>query len=480
MSKFIKGSILLTSAKVIDLVVDLLNIAIISRVFTLSEYGLFSQIIIISTIISTLINLGLPNSINYFLARQKQFSFKKKYISNILIISNVFGIFSFLILLFIGDNIVIFFNARDLGEYIYVLAILPWMKAGILLRDNAFIVMDKTTNAIINRVVMSLTRLVLPISVLFWGISFESYLSIFLLIEILLYVYVLVSILFLFHGLSLQKINFRTIKEILIFSLPLGLALMVGSINVQLDKLIISKYFNTEELAIYVNASRELPVVALSASIVTIIMPSLVDKLRDNRFNEVVELWRKVTNFSFFLISPIIAIVFVMSSEVMTILYSEKYLSGLNVFRIYVIILYFRIIYFGMILNASGNTKKILISSIASLVINVFFSIIFINMIGFTGPAWATLLSVIIIAYYQLRETSKVVNHRIIDLFPLKNMGFILLKDVILIIFIYFIKNLILEPLQIPAITTLIIVVIIWIFFTWIVFRKSFRGHISF
>jgi O-antigen/teichoic acid export membrane protein len=480
MNKFLKGSLLLTAAKILDLVVDLLNVAIISRVFTLSEYGFYSQIMITATFFASFINLGLPSSINFFLAKEERYERKRKYLSNIVVLVNIIGFLSFIILFCIKGYISTYFENPSLGEYAYVFCLLPWIRLGILLRDNVFIVMNKVSNAIFNRVVMSIVRISLPITMLLVHLTFSNYILLFLFIEVSLFIYVQVSILFLFKGISFKSINIKLFIEILRYSIPLGVALAVGTINIQFDKIIIGKYFNTEEFAIFVNMSREIPVSALSASIVTIIMPSIIFKMQKKQYIEVVDLWKKTISFSYFIISPIIAILLCLSQESIILLYSEKYLDGLNVFRIYILILYFRVIYFGMILNAAGQTKKILNSSLLSLVLNIILSIILINILGFSGPAWATLISTLLMALYQLKVTSKILKLKIRDLFPWDNILKVTIKDLSLVIIVIALKYFIFIPIGIPSIWSLIIATTLWVIITTLFYLRFMRKSLNF
>jgi len=56
------------------------------------------------------------------------------------------------------------------------------------------------------------------------------------------------------------------ILRILNFSIPIGLATVVGTLKIEFDKLLIGRFFNTEQLAIYTNAAREMPVTFVAAS----------------------------------------------------------------------------------------------------------------------------------------------------------------------------------------------------------------------
>ena len=102
----------------------------------------------------------------------------------------------------------------------------------------------------------------------------------------------------------------------------------------------------------------------------------------------------------------------------MTFFYSEKYITGVTVFRIYSLILIFRSTYFGMVLNSTGNTRAILYSSIIAVLSNIVLNFAFYYIWGFTGPALATVASTLISAYYLLRSTSRKVSVPIREFFP--------------------------------------------------------------
>ena len=122
------------------------------------------------------------------------------------------------------------------------------------------------------------------------------------------------------------------------------------------------------------------------------------------------ELWGYSITLSYIFISLVSFGVFTYATDVMTLLYSSKYISGSNVFRIYTLVLLLRVTYFGMILNSKGKTKFIFYSSLLSLILNLVLNYIFYKLFGFIEPAIATLLSIAIVQFAQLIATSKIVN----------------------------------------------------------------------
>jgi O-antigen/teichoic acid export membrane protein len=94
-------------------------------------------------------------------------------------------------------------------------------------------------------------------------------------------------------------IDWKLIKAIFAFSIPMGLASSVGTLNGELDKLIIGKFFSTEEYAIFANASKTLPVTILATSLTAVLLPKFVRLLKEERYEEAVSIWGSSINISF-------------------------------------------------------------------------------------------------------------------------------------------------------------------------------------
>ena len=131
----------------------------------------------------------------------------------------------------------------------------------------------------------------------------------------------------------------------------------------------------------------------------------------------------------------------------MELLYSAKYLPGVPVFRVYTLVLLLRCTYFGMIMNALGQSKKIFYCSVASLVFNAILNPLLFWIMGAIGPAIATFLSMLIVLVGQLWMTAKSVEIAFRDIFPWKRLGITLLINIFLAIIFATLKMIL--PLEI-------------------------------
>jgi len=420
----------LTISRLITTVITIVSAMILSRYLSLGEYGTYSQLIMLTNIFSGLLMLGLPNSINFFLVNSN-LKEKERFLSVYYSFSTVAGCTVGLLLVVLTPFFVQYFDNVYLKGCFFFLAVYPWTRIINTSLDNILIVYKKIKLLMLSRVINALLILLVLIITVIFELNFYVYLVFFIGVESLfaLSVYVIVKKV---AGHFSFTIDFPLMKKILQYSIPIGLASMVGTINIELDKLFIGFYMNTEMVAIYSNASRELPVTIISASLVAILLPRLIEILKQNRVETAVELWSRTTALSFFVLCFFVSVFYVFAPEILAFFYSDKYASGVTIFRIYSIAILLKCTYFGMVLNAIGKTKFILYSSLASLMLNVVFNFIGFHMFGFIGPALATLFSQLSMNLLQLVATSKVIKIKFVKLFPWKSVFFILILNLCL------------------------------------------------
>lgn len=429
----------LICVKVLTTVLTMISTMLLSRFRTLEEYGTYSQIQLVITTVITLLMVGLPNSTNYFLGKADSEKEKKEFLSIYYTLCTISGLLSGVLILIGLPIIEKYFNNSSIGIFWYFMLLYPWTRIILSGIENILIIFNRIRKLIIFKVLYGFATLGIIAVCWFMNISFYNYMIFFLATEIgfSLWAYKLSGNPV--HGLKIC-LNKNKIKEILNFSLPVGLASVVGTISIELDKLMIGYFYNTEELAIYTNASKEMPVTIVASAITAVLMPQMVKVLKRGENKKAVELWKDATSLSYICIAFLAIALFVFAPDVITILYSEKYLPGVSVFRIYSLVLLLRTTYFAMVLNAVGKTKFIFNTSIISLLINVVLNFICYVVFGFIGPAIATFVSIAIVAFIQLWYTSREINIPIKEVFPWKTLGNITGINIVMGIIVYIIK----------------------------------------
>ena len=103
-----KSTVIISLSKGLSLIMNMLCVMVLSRIRTLEEYGTYSQILMSVSLVSTLFLLGLPGSINYFLARAEEREEKRNFL-------NQYYTLNLLLSLLVG--VVLFFGIPALEWY---------------------------------------------------------------------------------------------------------------------------------------------------------------------------------------------------------------------------------------------------------------------------------------------------------------------------------------------------------------------------
>lgn len=420
-NKFGYNVLKLTLSKVITSVVVLLNAMLLARFRTLEEYGTYSQLLLVVNLFTSIFMLGLPNSINYFSAKYVNRDERINFFSLFYLFTMFLSVLCGVVLAVCLPIIAGYFSNEKLIGYAYFLFLFPWTKITISTVDNLYIVFEKTSKLVVYKLLNTIIILFGIVIAYVLKMNFNSYLIMYLVTEICFSLCVYVSA-YKFSGGFKLNVNFGQLKDILKFSLPIGLASTVGTINIELDKMMIGKYFTTQEMAVYSNASKEMPVSVVSSSVTALLLPKMARLFKNNEDKKAVTMWGHTTLLSFIIICFISSALFVFAEEVMTLFYSDKYLSGVGVFRVYSLVLLFRSTYFGMVLNSKGRTEFILCSSILSLITNVILNFICYRLFGFIGPAIATFIAIAITSIVQLCYSCKITAISITKIMPWRSI----------------------------------------------------------
>lgn len=412
----------LTLSKIISLCITMLTTMLLSRFRTFTEYGTYSQLLLVVNLFSSLFMLGLPSSINYFLARAETPEERQRFLSVYYTLSTLLSLVMGAVLVLAVPLIEAYFKNPAIRGFLYFLALYPWSSVISSSVENVLVVYHRTRFLMGYRVVNSLCLLGAVVVVQWLGLGFSAYMRLYMVVcgAFALAVYAISSSL---SGGLRPSLDRAMIRSIFTFSIPLGLASVVGTLDIEIDKLLIGWLMTTEDLAIYTNASKELPVTIVATSITAVLLPQLTRMLKKGEGREAVRLWESAVELSYLFISLLVAGVFTYAGDAMSLLYSEKYLPGLPVFRVYTLVLLLRCTYFGIILNAMGRSRQIFACSVATLALNVILNPLLYWALGITGPAVATFLSMLLVLSGQLWMTAKAVGISFREVFPWKTLA---------------------------------------------------------
>lgn len=466
--------VLLTLSRVMNLSINLLTVMLMSRYRTLSEYGTYSAILMVVNLALPFFLLGFPMSLNFFYPRAETPEERDRFLSAYFLSVITLAVFAGVLLYATSSLWGQYFQNPNMVRFSYLLAILPWTKAMAESRSNLLVASGQEKKLVCITLAVNFALLFAVLLTKWLDKSFAFYLILFSSVEIV------GALVILREGSKLigqwyMWPSKSLLLRILKFSVPIGLATFVGMLNMELDKLMIGYWFGTETLAIYANAAKELPITIVAASFTAILLPTMTRFFKEKRLAEGIALWSSSVELSFWLIVFSVGVLFVFAPQVIMLLYSEKYLPGIAVFRIYSCVLIWRTTYFGMILNVTGHTKLVLKYSLISLLLNVVMNFVFYHAFGLIGPALATFFSMGVMAFVQLQRSAKLLQFPFNSLFPWKRLGMIIVFNLVTIVLLMALLQFFSLRINDLNMLTVVVIIIVW----FVLYLLVFKGRIT-
>lgn len=401
-------AIILAAVRLMTMGLSLITTRVLSTYLSKFEYGTYSQVLLIVSTTVSLTMLGFIDAANFYYCGTKETKKRESYIATILTLQCCTGTLAGAAILLLSGPICKYFGNQELRKYLIFAAILPLLQNGTSLLQVLFVSVGKARRLAIRNLIVSLVQLACAIAV---GMYLRN-IGLIFAVSVTLNVG---QILFFIWSLGksgccirLTSCDFGLSGSILKYSIPMAVFTIVNTLNRDLDKYLISAMSDTETLAVYSNAAKVLPFDILLVSFMTVLLPYITRQIAGKRYDEAIETYRTYLEISYVSTALLAFGVLVAAPEAMELLYSEKYLSGLPVFCIYILVDIFHFASITLILTASGKTKLLMQLGFAGLAVNFVLNILLYHLLGIPGPAIATLLVSLgmgsVILHYSAKE----------------------------------------------------------------------------
>jgi O-antigen/teichoic acid export membrane protein len=439
MNKFnVKGatwdSLFLTLAKVLTMVFGIVLSKVVSTGLSLSEYGTYAQVNLVTSIGTSIILLGTPDALNYFFNKKNEndYNTRCRIINTVFFIELVAGVM-LAMMIALGRNLIErYFSNLGLHSILIIASVLPMLGNIIYLYQMLYVSAGKAK-------LMSLYNLILMILKII-----SAYTAVYILRDII-WIYVVLLVLDLIQILVFKatlarrdvkinpfKISTQYVRPILAYSLPMGVYSLTNILNRDLDKLIIGRLAGTETLAIYTNCSKILPFDFLAVSFATVLIPYIVKYVTDGNKETTIRLFSGYIKIGYYSVWILGSAVLIAPKTMIRFLYAEAYTAGLSVFIVYILDSMLRFASMHLILTSANKTKKLMLYSLLTLGLNLVLNILLYFLFGMIGPAIATLLVSLIYTWLVLNATIKIIDIKWRDVFNIKEISFLLISLVVL------------------------------------------------
>ncbi|MGI6695193.1 MAG: oligosaccharide flippase family protein [Christensenellales bacterium] len=420
--------VVLSAVKVVTAVSGMLTTAILSRRYTLEEYGTYSQALILVALVSALILFALADASNYFFNRSNDLKERKRYINTIFFLETVVGLTAALLVVVLQGVIVGYYENAKLLPLIYIIAISPLLTNYIVLYQVLHVSIGNARAISVRNFIWALLKLFLAVVLT----TVDN--SVFWMLLALLTVDAL-SVLYYWTAFSrksflVRPFNFDVdcIKPILRFAVPMAVYTISKSIAREIPKLFVSRYLGVEALAIFTNASKALPFDLVLGAMITVIMPYFTRYANLKDKSSIRNLLRLYFEIGYMTMWIMAGCALIVPEDMIGFLYGDKYLPGREVFVIYIIYDIIQFANLSLILSARGKTKTLIKVALVLVFTNFILTYFLTRQLGMLGAAVATLLSAVITITILLKQSFSEVSVKVAEIFDIRVFGNFVLK----------------------------------------------------
>ena len=272
---------------------------LLSQHFSVFDYGTYSQITLIVSTISSITILGMMDGVNYFFCKEHNVDKRNTYVSTIFSLQYFINIIVAIVVLCCSVPISQYFGNDALRSLLIFAAVLPVMQNSISILQILFVAIGKAKLIAVRNLLVSSIKLVCVVLACYLFDNIVIILISTVLLDFLQIVYFFVVLKK--NQCKINPFHFEKelIGEILSYCIPMAMFTIVGSLNRDCDKYVISIFTDTENLAMYTNASKALPFDIIMTSFCTVILPCLTRWISQKQFKKVEELYKSFVEITY-------------------------------------------------------------------------------------------------------------------------------------------------------------------------------------
>lgn len=416
-------AIFLTVAKLMTSLISILITKLLSVEFSLYDYGTYSQAMLIVSTATSLSIIGLSDGVNYFYNGCFDKRQREKNINTIFLIQCIIGTICAAIIIFSNDIITDYLKNPALkGVYIYIM-FTPMLSNLIAMYQVLFVSTGRAKLIAIRNLIVSLVKLFAVAVATLITHNVVTIFVITLITDVFQVGYFAISFGKKIFWVNPFKSDLKIVKNIFAYCLPLAVYILTNSLCRDIDKYVIAYFTDTETLAIYTNAAKMLPFDIITSSFATVMIPYITKYVSNNEYEKSQELYKNYLSFSYVTTWLIAFGAIICAKELMLILYDSKYVSGLGIFIIYILVDMIRFANVAIILRAKNKTLVLMFYSIGMLIANFVLNVFFYNIFGIIGPAISTFVVTAVVNTAMLLQGATIIHTQIHLLLDFRDMA---------------------------------------------------------
>lgn len=222
-------------------------------------------------------------------------------------------------------------------------------------------------------------------------------------------------------------VDWRLLWQQVVYTAPLALSVASSVLNRYIDKWIVSALVPTQ-VGAYSLAATEVPfLTTVGYAMAAILSTRVAFAFQQGRPALALEYWNAAATRGALFIGPAATSVILVAPEAIEVFFDPAYSAALLPFQIYNLLLFYRVMGYGMLLRSAGRTKTLWALSVALLTLNGALSWALTSLLGIAGAALGTLLANALIFVVTIIIMAKALETRVANVMPWRRYGSILL-----------------------------------------------------
>lgn len=386
-------SLFLAAVRAFSIATALATTMVLAHRLSLESFGTYAQLHLTITVSSALTTLGLADAANYFFNRADSPEKSRKYTSSIITLQVLVGVMVCVAILISGSLLSSFFDNPFLMILWPYIALRPLLvNVGLTLQVLA-VALGRAKAIAFRSLAFSSAKLVAAIAASGMTDDLRYLLAMLFLLDLASAAWFWWVVAHAGLRVQLTKLEWGTVRVVLAFSLPMAVYVAGSGLSREIDKLVIASEFGTEQYAIYSNAATVLPFDVISSSFLVVALPILTRYLAARDWSRARGLFKHYLTIGYLTTVPMALACLLVASDLILVLFGADYLPGVGVFGLYLIASVLRFASVSLVLSASGRTRLLMLVSVGFLVVTVILAILSSRVLGFEGPAAASVLT---------------------------------------------------------------------------------------
>ncbi len=427
-------SIIVTASNAITSAATIVAAMILVRLISKENFGSYRQVILVSGFIVGLVALDLPGSLFYFIPKLG-LAKRRLVVTQTLGLAMVVAVLTAAVMYFGAEQIAAWMQNPALAPLLKAFCLFPLATMVLSQLPSFMISIDRPVAAGLYTLLSALFRVVPLIVATLLGQPLETALGWLVLSCVVL------AVIGALHMYRLSPrgerlVDGQLVRAQLSYVWPFLAASLVTVLGHELDKLIISVFFDAADFAVYSCGAVQIPLIGiLTSSLAAAIMPNMVLAWDRGDKEGALATWMASIRKASLLMYPVFAICAVSAFDLMILLFTKDYAAAGWPFFVYLLDLPIRVAVYGAVLRSAGKTRPIAVSSVIGLAVSIVVSLTLVylgravfpdTVLAFVGPAIGATISTYIGTLYLLICIAGVSGRPLRRLMPWKDLAHVM------------------------------------------------------